>query len=246
MCPCKNDAWPFKAATTSGTWVGIRLETGRRVGWRLLFRADGLSLLTPEDVAYLRDDIDLGDIIDLRSTRELEIDGRGLLAQEPIRFHHLPLFDGNTPIPDQPPAQLSLGEMYLGMTEFAKPAIARIVETLASADRAAVYHCAAGKDRTGVISAVLLGILGVEDDVIVADYATTRETLDAIVERLYESGGYRDMWKELPPETLHANPETMVALLEGLRERHGSMDAYALSAGVNESSLAALRERVLE
>ncbi|MCH2169225.1 tyrosine-protein phosphatase [Myxococcota bacterium] len=225
---------------------GYPTRDGRRVGWRLLFRADGLSHLTPEDVAYLRDEIELGDIIDLRSTRELEIDGRGLLEQESIRFHHLPLFDGNAPVPDKAPAELSLGEMYLGMTEFAKLAIARIVETLASSERAAVYHCAAGKDRTGVISAILLGILGVEDEVIVADYAATRETLDAIVERLNESGGYRDMWKELPPETLHANPETMVALLDGLRERHGSMDAYALSAGVNESSLVALRERVLE
>lgn len=225
---------------------GYPAVDGRAVRWRMLFRADGLGQLTPKDVAHLRDDVGLGEIIDLRSSREIELDGRGLLEHEPINFHHLPLFDGSREARPEAPPMLSLAEMYLGMTEHARGPIGNVLATIAGTQRPAVYHCAAGKDRTGVISAVILGILGVEDDVIVLDYAATRENLDAIVERLHASGGYRDMWKELPPDTLHANPETMLGLLAGIRARHGSMESYARTAGLDDAAIASLRNRLLE
>jgi hypothetical protein len=61
-----------------------------------------------------------------------------------------------------------------------------------------------------VVSAVLLGLLGVPDQVIVADYAATQENLDAIIERLMSTEGYHTMLSALPPDTLHAEPETML------------------------------------
>ena len=63
-----------------------------------------------------------------------------------------------------------------------------------------------------MISAILLSALGVRDELIVADYALSQQNLDAIIERLNESEGYKQMFAELPPDTLHAEPETMVAL----------------------------------
>src|SRR5215475_8486098 len=72
---------------------GYPTEAGGALRWRWLFRADGLHALTARGVATVRDEIGLGDIIDLRSSAELALDGRGLLEREPIRFHHLPLFD---------------------------------------------------------------------------------------------------------------------------------------------------------
>jgi protein tyrosine/serine phosphatase len=108
-----------------------------------------------------------------------------------------------------------------------------------------VYHCAAGKDRTGVISAVLLGVLGVRDDVIVADYAATQENLDAIVERLLETEGYQTMLAALPPDTMHAEADTMVAFLEGIRARYGSMRGYARDAGLEDQTVERLVERLV-
>jgi protein-tyrosine phosphatase len=128
----------------------------------------------------------------------------------------------------------------------ARAAIARVVTVLAGAPGAAVYHCAAGKDRTGVVSAVLLGLLGVPDEVIVQDYVATRERLDAIVERLMATEGYRAMLAALPPDTLHAEPETMAAFLESVRARHGSMEGYARAAGVDQGTLDRLAVRLLE
>lgn len=225
---------------------GYATSDGRRVRWRRLFRSDGLHVLTAADIRRVRDELRIGDVIDLRSSAELRIDGRGLLAQEPVRFHHLPLFDGVQTSPEQQAAAMNLADRYFLLAEFAKDAIARVVSVLAHAPSPAVYHCAAGKDRTGVVSAVLLGALGVREEVIIADYAATQENLDAIVARLMATEGYRTMLEALPPDTLHAAPETMIDLLTRIRERYGSMTAYLISAGVPQSTLDHLAVAMLE
>jgi protein-tyrosine phosphatase len=97
-----------------------------------------------------------------------------------------------------------------------------------------------------VISAILLSALGVPDELIVADYALTQQNLDAIIERLYESEGYKNMFDELPPDTLHAEPETMVALLARLSDGYGSVVGYLESAGVGPEVLERLRANALE
>jgi protein tyrosine/serine phosphatase len=224
---------------------GYPTGDGGRLRWRLLFRADGLHDLTASGVAALRDDLRLGDVVDLRSSAELELDGRGPLADEPIRFHHLPLFDGPR-TQQEKPVGVNLGDLYFGMLDFARAPLAKVVTTLARTDAPAVFHCAAGKDRTGVVSALLLSLCGVADEVIVTDYAATREALDAIVARLMSSEGYRDMLAELPPDTMHADPETMAGFLARVRAEFGSMGDYARDAGIAEADVARLRERMIE
>ena len=224
---------------------GYPTDSGSAVRWGQLFRADGLHHLSSADVRYLRDEVGLRDIIDLRSSQELALDGRGLLEAEPIRFHHLPLFDADRPAGGAAAPVANLTELYLLMAEFAKEPIGKVIATLAHTEGPAVYHCAAGKDRTGVISALILGLLGVADEIIVADYAATRENLDAIVARLQASDGYQHVWEELPPDTLHANPETMEKMLAGVEERYGGMEGYARDAGLTSAELDALRNRLL-
>jgi protein-tyrosine phosphatase len=214
------------------------------VRWRRVFRSDALHHLTPEDVARLRDELRLGEVIDLRSSAELQSEGRGPLAVEAMRFHHHPLFDGDAP-KSASSAALTLTDRYFLLAEFAKRPIAQVISLLAAADAPAVYHCAAGKDRTGVVSAIILGLLGVADEVIVADYAATQENLDAIIDRLMSTEGYQNMLGALPPDTLHAEPQTMLSFLERMRGTYGSMAAYARSAGVADESLVRLRGRLL-
>ena len=81
---------------------------------------------------------------------------------------------------------------------------------------------------------------------IVADYVATRENLDAIVDRLHSLDGYRAMLDALPPDTMHADPETMLEFLARLRETHGSIAEYARRAGLPADAVARLRERLLE
>ena len=225
---------------------GYPTRAGRRLRWRVLFRSDALHHLTTADLAKLRGEIGLGHVVDLRSSGEIAIDGRGRLAAEPLRIHHLPLFDGAGTASADLGARITLSDRYFLMTEHAKGPIARVIQTLAEARAPAVYHCAAGKDRTGVISAVLLGVLGVADEIIVADYAATQQNLDAIIARLMASEGYQSMLENLPPDTLHAEPQTMISLLERVGEKYGSMRGYAREIGVSDQAVARLERRLLE
>ena len=225
---------------------GYPTADGRRIRWRRLFRSDALHLLTPADVRRLRDELRVRAVVDLRSTAERQGETRDPLAVADVEVHHVPLYDGDTRRGEGMGAPFSLAERYFLLAEFAREKIARVVRILANADGAAVYHCAAGKDRTGVISAVLLGLLGVRDDVIVADYAATRENLDAIVARLMATPGYQTMLEALPPDTMHAEPETMLTLLGRIRERYGSMRDYARAAGIEDAVLARLEHGLLE
>jgi len=224
---------------------GYPRRDGRRMRWRQVFRSDALHHLTPGDVDKLRDDLHLGVVIDLRTPGERDSDAGDLLARQPLQFHHISLFDGESRR-SSPPAWASLADLYLMMAEFARGPIGRVISTLADADAPAVYHCAAGKDRTGVISGILLGLLDIPDEIIVADYAATKENLDAIVERLMSTEGYQEMFKSLPPDTLHAEPETMVGFLARLRERYGDFAGYAREAGVSDEALGKLRARLIE
>jgi protein-tyrosine phosphatase len=225
---------------------GYPAADGRLVRWRQVFRSDALHLLSPADIVRVRDELRVRDVIDLRSSAELRSEGQGPLAEEAVRFHHVPLFDGEVRSEDRErAAQVRLADRYVFLAEIAGERIARVITTIAAADAGAVFHCAAGKDRTGVISAILLGLLGVPDDVIVADYVATRENLDAIADRLNALEGYRAMLAALPPDTMHANPETMVEFLARLRAAHGSVERYATRAGVPSDAVARLRERLL-
>jgi protein-tyrosine phosphatase len=226
---------------------GYPTVDGRRVRWRTLFRSDALHALTPDDVCRFRDELGMTDIVDLRSSYELENEGRGSLETEAIAFHHLPLFDGNTSAADREAAMhLSLGERYLGLMEIAREPIARVIEKLALSKGGAIYHCAAGKDRTGVISAVLLGALGVSNDLIVADYALSSENLDAIIDRLVNMKGYAHTVEDLPADTLHARPETMQTVVATIDTNYGSMAGYLCDIGVTDETLALLRSKCLD
>ena len=151
---------------------GYPTRDGGTLRWRVLFRSDALHHLTSADVARLRSEIGLGHVVDLRSSGEIAIDGRGRLAAEDFRIHHLPLFDGSGVGSADLDPRITLSDRYFLMTELQGP-IARVIETLAAHAPAATLR--GGKDRTGVVSACCWGCSR-RGRVIVADYASTRRT----------------------------------------------------------------------
>jgi protein-tyrosine phosphatase len=225
---------------------GYPTRGGMRLRWRRLFRSDALHGLTPEGVDRFVDELGIGAIVDLRSTGEVGAEGRGELRDRAPVYHHLPLFDGPLTADPESANRLTLAGRYFLMAERAKASVARIVTALAECSTPAVYHCAAGKDRTGLISAIVLGLLDVPDEFIVADYAATQENLDAIIDRLTQSVGYREALENLPPETLHAKPETMFSLLDQLRDRYGSFRGYANDIGLSDAVIDRLKGGLLE
>jgi protein-tyrosine phosphatase len=121
--------------------------------------------------------------------------------------------------------------------------VAESVKAIARTDGAVLVHCAAGKDRTGVVVALALDAAGVDRDLIVADYLATTERIDAIIERLLGSRTYRD---ELSPDAKkHVPvPGAMERVLELVDERYGGAAGFLRANGLSDDDLALLYRRI--
>jgi len=224
---------------------GYPTADGRLTRWGLAFRSDALQELTIDDLVVLRD-LGLRTVVDLRTVTELERHGRGLLIEEPVRHVHLsvlPVESGES-VAAPPPLGGDLAERYLWYLEVGTPSLAASLRLLADpAARPLVFHCAAGKDRTGVLSALVLSCLGVGRDAIVDDYVQTAAGLELILERLRGPASGYDL-RDDPRVTIEA--ATMERFLDGLERDYGGAIGWARSAGIEAEALDALRAGLLE
>jgi protein tyrosine/serine phosphatase len=227
---------------------GYRGDGGRTVRWRRLFRADGLHHLTDEDRRDLGD-LGLRTVIDLRSGDELTERGRIAWPAPGLAYHHLPMFDV---LPDREEFPTWVDSAYVAhrYAEILEHGSKAVTATLRLVSDPATYpvviHCAAGKDRTGIVSAVLLGLLGVPDKDIVADYALSGGAMARFLAWLRAE--YPDAKDELERSSaaiVAAEPETMALFLQRFRSVHGSFEDYAESLGMI-SAATALRAALLE
>jgi hypothetical protein len=222
---------------------GLATRDGRVTKYGRLFRSDTLQALTPQDITYLTVDIGLKAVVDLRLAREVAEEGRGLLAKCPgIRYINTPLEMASTA--NTQPNQV-LNALYLGSLEHGSM-LARAVEQLAAlAHWPTVFHCAAGKDRTGLLSALVLRLLGVGDDVIVADYMASAHNMPRMLERFASWPRYRDHLAAMPPQVYAVEEQPIRIFLSELDERHGGARAWALDHGARTESLARLERELL-
>ena len=219
----------------------------------LAIRTDDLATVTPEFAAKLVAD-GLTAIIDLRSPHEVQVTGRGPLADYPVAYHHLP-FMGSIEAPAGDAPELThelMGEMYVGMIDRAAPLIVTALDIIANTPGATAFHCAAGRDRTGVLAASLLLVLGADDDAIVADYAKTGPNMPAIMARTKTAMSAVFAKLGLDPEVFDGKALTddgmdvsMRILLASLRDTHGDALAPLRAAGLSDGTVAKLRARAL-
>lgn len=237
----------FEACFNFRDLGGYETVDGRRVVWGAVFRSDSLHRLTDADLEAAAN-LGIRTIIDLRSTAELDRHGRFAYAND-VAFHHLPLFEEHSPTfkpleaddPEPPP-----GEGYVEMAWRARDAIARAVRVIAEGEYAVVFHCAAGKDRTGILAALVLSALGVPDGQIVTDYNLSERSLRPAL--AWAEANAPEMAAQiatLPPWALRAPIPVVQAFLDILRDRHGSIHAYFEDAGVSTTVLDTLRDRLL-
>jgi len=118
------------------------------------------------------------------------------------------------------------------------------VRSIARDRGAALVHCAAGKDRTGVVVALALTAAGVRPQAVVADYAATGERTEAILSRLRRSPTYARDLDSLPAEAHRARPETMAAFLEQMESRYGGVARWLTDHGLNAEELDLLRAKL--
>jgi protein-tyrosine phosphatase len=225
---------------------GYETADGQRVRWRRLFRSDSLSPVTVEDAELLTGELGLLAVIDLRTSKEVEREGRGGLADVALHYHHIPLVDDVEHDPDRP-WDNSLHEAYTYMLGKRAGRLSEALETIASevAEHPTVFHCVAGKDRTGILAALVLGLLGVSDEDIVADYALTGEVMAAMIERFPRRALKSSAGSPYPSAILRAEADTMRQTLVALADHYGSAAGWAASAAVDEAVITKLREALL-
>ena len=241
---------PFEACFNFRDLGGYSTIDGRRIRQGVLYRADSLHRLTDADVRAFHE-LGLRAVIDLRSAAEIDDFGRFRWAvDERPTWHHVPMIDevllrvgagSPPPASTQSPAD-AYGNIVAGGTS-----VARVFGLLATADQLpAVFHCTSGKDRTGIIAAMVLDLLGVPDSVIAVDYAITNETRRRSTAWIEENEPAFAAFLALIPEARrHVDPQHILGFLDQLRDRHGSIEGFLVGVGVHPDALADLRTRLL-
>ena len=194
---------------------GYPAAGGRRTRWRLLFRADGLSTLSDADLTVVAE-LRIRNVIDLRTSLEVEARGR-FPDHDAIRYHHLPLTD-TLPGAEDVPAWDDAGfvaRRYASYLDGEAPSVGAVLRLLAEpSNLPAVFHCSVGKDRTGVLAALVLGFLGVPDEVIVEDYTLSARAMMQILERLRaEYPDSQEVVARFAPVILSVSPEAIAGFL---------------------------------
>ena len=230
---------------------GYATADGRSTRWRTLFRSDGLYRLRgADDMSRVRQ-LGLKSVIDLRTEREQREQGIFPTDDIEVTFHHLSIVDvtwSDTETPEFDDEVEFLVWGYRDMLEIGSSRFADALHVLAQTDSLpAVFHCAAGKDRTGVLAALLLSSLGVDDAHICADYGLTQ---DAMQRTIAWSKVHRpelaERYATIPKAYLAADPRAMQIILAELAQRHGSVRNYVREIGVADNTVDALSNLLLE
>jgi protein-tyrosine phosphatase len=215
---------------------GYPTSDGGTVRWRTLLRSDALHLLDDTGRAALAG-FGLRTVVDLRTDEEAEnapsaLDGTG------ADVFHVPLlraqdFDGVPP---------ELAAVYWHMVDERGAAIAEVVGRLSAGGALpGLIHCSAGKDRTGLVVALVLEVIGVSDETIAADYAMSGENIDAdaaqVVNRIQAiSGG-----QQLDLGLLGSPPGLIIESLARVRDQAGSVAGYLIRHGLPQVAIDRLR-----
>jgi len=218
---------------------GYAGHDGRTVRWRRVFRSDSVHRVSPAELPALG----VRTVIDLRRPREVERDGR-VVDYPGLSYQHIH--------PEHPEWEIAgpdetvdrfIADRYRELAELGTAGIGAALKVIADPEAApVVVHCVAGKDRTGVVCALTLSLLGVADDDVAADYALSTAASERFSAWVRES----IPTAAIPPAPFMASPApAMLVFLAELRERHGSIESYAKHAGLTDDDLAALRSHLL-
>ncbi|HEY6531715.1 MAG TPA: tyrosine-protein phosphatase [Acidimicrobiales bacterium] len=239
---------PFTGALNFRDLGGYRGRAGQTVRWRTLYRAAALHRLPDDELDQLAV-MGVRSVLDLRTSSEVD-HGRIQADHLGIVHLHLPflpdIWNRDELDPDAEPDQV-LGALYVQMLSVGAPAIAEALRTLADpANVPAVFHCTAGKDRTGVLAALVLALLGVDEDTIVGDYELTSGAMRELAERIRRNNPeLLSAMSDQPPAYLMSPPGAMRVFLDHVRVEHGSMVGYVRGIGVELEVVEALNANLL-
>jgi protein-tyrosine phosphatase len=249
---------------------GLPTVDGRTTRSGVLLRSDNLQDLSEADVRRLVEDLGVRTVLDLRSSGELHLTGPGPLREAGPVHHQLsliPEWDGepdrdevdraldpatrDRALPSLAPGArqqgpTDLGDHYGDYLAKAGPNLGRALRVLADPDSGTtLVHCAAGKDRTGVVVALALSLVGVQRDAVVADYLRSAERADRILTRLKATTAYGPSLARTTVADITPVATSMEHFLDAVDREHGGPHGLALSLGVDEEAVARLGARLV-
>jgi protein-tyrosine phosphatase len=256
-----NGRWlDLEGAANARDLGGLPLAGGGTTASGVLIRADNLQELTAGDVARLVDGLGVRLVVDLRTGVEVELEGAGPLVRDgrvEVRRRSLypeagertdidagVIFPWRAASGGDDASEPRAVRAYLGYLRDRPDSIVAALRDAAGAQGATIVHCAAGKDRTGVVAAFALAVAGVPRDAIVADYVATGERLAALVARLRASPTYGPDLHGRTLDSHRPRAETLERVLDVLDERHGGPVGWLEQHGFGGDDAAALRARL--
>ena len=248
-----TERWiPLAGAANVRDLGGLRLRDGGETRSGVVLRSDALDGLTVEDVVALADAYGLRHVIDLRSDGERFERGRGLLGERGVVYTEVEVIpsdvigtrqsDREERLANGEEPAVIMADGYVHLLDLGRPAFAKAVTAIADdSGTPALFHCSAGKDRTGVLAALLLDVAGVEHDAIVADYALTTERIEAVFARLSGAAWFTRLTEEVPAFVFGSQAETMDLFLKAIGDRWGDAAGYLASVGVTSETIDRIR-----
>jgi protein-tyrosine phosphatase len=211
--------------------------------WRRMLRADSLHRVDQQGIAALLD-AGVTTVIDLRQADELAHQPNPLAKVPAVAYHNVSLFEGLAPDVMGPTDVLF--ELYKMALRDRQPVLARVLRLIADAPAGTVlFHCTAGKDRTGIVAALLLGMGGASREIIVQDYSLTAALIAPMVADMTAGAVARGVDPATFARVLASDPETMVATIDFIETEFGSLAAYLDGMGLETETIARLRNRLV-
>ncbi len=264
MSICTGNWIELQGAVNARDVGGLPASDGRALRFGALIRSASLEHLTDADVAHLVGDRGVRRVVDLRTDVEVARQARGPMdAQPDVVIHHLSLYPdvadraeiaaGTATVPDPvlPWQREKLATehgpviaSYLRYLRQRPDSVLAALRAIAEPDGATVVHCAAGKDRTGLVVALALTVADVPRDVIAADYALTQSQIEAILQQLARSDLYgREV--NAPDQIPPASADIMVGVLDAIDADYGGVPAWLAGHGWTGEDTSRLREKLL-
>jgi protein-tyrosine phosphatase len=236
---------PFDSLCNFRDLGGYATSDGHVTRWRTLYRADSLGRLGGKEDLRRFEGLGIGTVIDLRYPWEIAAKGR-LPPTDGVTWLNLSIehrtYDQAQIDPDLDPWRY-LADRYAEVAADGTAELRQAIGTIAAADAPVVFHCASGKDRTGLLAALVLALLDVPVETIAADFALTELATTALRERWHADNPGRELrW----PGYGRAPAELIRIVLAELVAEHGSIHRYATERlALDDDVLAALRTRLL-
>ncbi|WP_057915294.1 tyrosine-protein phosphatase [Peribacillus muralis] len=217
---------------------GYSTKIGQQTKWHSYLRSSDMSKLTQEDKEFLKE-YGVKTVIDLRGEDEIETHKNPLADEDFCQYHNIPFITGRVSNITLSSHEFFIEDFYVDLLEQKNDQVKRIFDVIDQAEEGCiVFHCVAGKDRTGILAMLLLGLAGVEKKDIVSNYEVTYTNLESLQQNENKFGN-------IPKEYLYSNRDYILRAYEYILQTYHSVDQYLMAKGVEQDVIDRVKQRFL-